>query len=59
MPTCSRCGLMQATVEMRRSPKKTRSGETIWLCKGLTLCMRRVKEARIQEKARKRAASQS
>jgi len=56
MPICSRCGVMQATVEMRRSPKKTRSGEALWLCKGRTLCMRRVKEARIHEKARARAS---
>lgn len=35
MPTCRECGHMQATVEMRRSPKEG------WLCKDKQGCKRR------------------
>lgn len=35
MPVCRECHVMQATVEMRRSPK----GD--WLCKDKQACLRR------------------
>lgn len=50
MPTCSKCGITQATVEMRRSPKKTPSGETIWLCKEQDPCKVRIKANRLLAK---------
>lgn len=46
MPTCSKCGKTEATVEMRRSPKRTQSGDTIWLCKERDLCKARRKANR-------------
>lgn len=46
MPICSRCGVMQATVEMRRSPKRTESGAVVWLCKKGEACKARRREAR-------------
>lgn len=57
MPTCMRCGITQATVEMRRSPKKADDGSTLWLCKSIFPCKARRKEARLHEKARKRSLS--
>lgn len=51
MPTCSKCGITQATVEMRRSPKKGEGGATVWLCKDHDPCKARRKEARRREKA--------
>jgi hypothetical protein len=57
MPTCSRCGVMKATAEMRRSPKKGESGATLWMCKDRRPCATRRAELRIHEKARKRSQS--
>lgn len=55
MPTCYRCGVTQATAEMRRSPKKTKAGEQLWLCKEALRCLSRRKEARVHARAAKRA----
>jgi hypothetical protein len=41
MPTCAKCGVMQATIEMRRSPKKDESGADVWLCKSQGPCKQR------------------
>lgn len=41
MPTCIRCGITQATVEMRRSPKKDKNGEPLYLCKQQDACKQR------------------
>lgn len=49
MPTCTKCGAMKATVEMRKSPKKADDGQTIWMCKDTGPCAQR----RIAERAHK------
>lgn len=59
MPICSRCGRMDATVELRRSPKKAKDGGTLWLCKERLLCSARRREARKHERALKKAAASS
>lgn len=56
MPICSKCGVMQASVEMRRSPKKGSEGEQLWLCKGADRCNARRRETRVHEKAKARAS---
>lgn len=56
MPTCSKCGVTKATVEMRRSPKKGKEGETLWLCKLTQPCKERRRLTRIHGKAAKRAS---
>lgn len=40
MPVCDRCGITQATIEMRRSPKKE-NGDQIWFCKNKEACKQR------------------
>lgn len=50
MPTCRKCGITQATVEMRRSPKEGGG----WLCKEFDRCKARVKEARARARAAKK-----
>ena len=46
MPICKRCGVMLASVEMRRSPKKSETGATEWICDEKLLCKARRKAAR-------------
>lgn len=46
MPTCERCGITQATVEMRRKPK---SGGMEWFCKDRDECKQRRAAARAQQ----------
>lgn len=41
VPTCIRCGITQATVEMRRSPKKGDDGAPLYLCKDQAACQQR------------------
>ena len=48
MPTCKKCGVTQATVEMRRSPKAG------WLCKEIDHCKARVKDARARARVQKK-----
>lgn len=40
MPVCRKCNAMQATIEMRKSPKEG------WLCKDKDKCSKRIKAAR-------------
>lgn len=46
MPTCTKCGVMKATVEMRKSPKKDDDGFTVWMCKEDGPCKQRRGAAR-------------
>jgi hypothetical protein len=49
MPTCTKCGITQATVEMRRSPKKDAYGMSQWLCKQTEPCKQRRIAARAHQ----------
>jgi hypothetical protein len=57
MPTCRKCGITQASAEMRRSPKKGPKGELLWLCKEALACAARRKELRKKARALARAAA--
>ena len=48
MPECKECGITQATVEMRRSPKEG------WLCKEKSDCKKRKKERKARLRAQKK-----
>ena len=58
MPACKECGITQATVEMRRSPKKGPSGETLYLCKETLPCKARAREKKRTERRLRRLGYQ-